>query len=111
MPHVRQVAEPLRPPGQRSRRRRRRGRPWPAPTAGFTGGGQPYEPEALEPEPFEPDVLEPEAYEPEPVEREPYELEEDSADETPRRSGRQLLRVVVPLAIVAWIVISNLLNR
>lgn len=65
-----------------------------------------------EPPPFEQEVLEPAPFEPEPVESRPYELEGEADDEAPRRSGRnQLLRLVVPLAIVAWIVISNILNR
>jgi hypothetical protein len=68
-----------------------------------------YEPETFEQEPFDPAPLAPE---PEPVEPHPYELEEETDDEARERSGRrQLLRLVVPLAIVAWIVISNILNR
>ncbi len=69
--------------------------------------------EPVEPPPFEPATFETGPVEPEPVQPGPYELEPD-LDEAEREApsrGRQLARFIVPLAIVVWIVISNILNR
>jgi hypothetical protein len=67
-----------------------------------------------EPAPVEAEAFEPEPVEPKQAHAEPYELEpelEAGPETEGSRRRRQLARFIVPVAIIVWIVISNILNR
>jgi predicted ATP-dependent serine protease len=61
---------------------------------------------AFEPEAFEPETFEPETFEPEPVEAGEVADEEAASESASDRRRRILTSLIVPLAFVAYIVIS-----
>jgi hypothetical protein len=61
---------------------------------------------AVEPEAFEPETFEPETFEPEPVEAEEVADGEAAPESGSDRRRRILTSLIVPLAFVAYIVIS-----
>ncbi len=66
----------------------------------------PYQAETVEQEAFEPEPYRPETFEPEPAER----LEDTSAEPEPEAGGRRWVRYIVPLAVLVYIVLSNLFS-
>lgn len=61
---------------------------------------------AVEPEAFEPETFEPETFEPEPVDAGEVADGEEAPESAPDRRRRILTSLIVPLAFVAYIVIS-----
>lgn len=66
----------------------------------------PYQAETVEQEAFEPEPYRPETFGPEPVEP----LDDTSAEPEPGAGGRRWVRYIVPLAVLVYIVLSNLLS-
>jgi hypothetical protein len=80
------------------------------------------EPEAFEPAPLDPakfgddparpEPVDLETFDPEPVESEQFEPASESDDEPkPARGLRSLTRVIVPVAVLLYFIISQLSNR
>jgi hypothetical protein len=66
----------------------------------------PYRAETIEQEAFEPETFRPDTFEPEPLEP----LDDAPSEPKPETGGRRWVRYIVPLAVLVYIVLSNLFS-